>query len=77
MVFKKPLVTFLVQQHHDAVTVGVAIEMTRNDMTVIPEDGNQPLIVALSNSSDVPGKGQVPHWYMGYDVNLAHEESHI
>ena len=63
-------VTRLVQQHHDAVTVGVAVEMTCDDITVLPEDGNQPLVVALSYSSDVSGKGQVAHWYMGYNVHL-------
>lgn len=69
--------TLLVQQHHDAVTMGVAIEMSRNDVTVLPADGDQPLVVALSYSSGVPDKGQVPHWYMSYDVHLEQEVSRI
>lgn len=62
--------TLLVQQHHDAVTVGVAIKMTRDDITVLPEDGHQPLVVALSNGGDVPGEGQVAHGHVTYDVHL-------
>lgn len=71
------LFTLLVQQHHDAVPVGVAIEMSRNDITVLPEDGDQPLVVALSNGGGVSGKGQVPHWYMSYDEHLEQEVRHI
>lgn len=67
----------LVQQHHDAVTVGVPIEVPRNDMTVLPEDGDQPLVLALSYSRGVSGKGQVPHWYVSYDVHLEQEVTHI
>lgn len=62
--------TLLVQQHHDAVSMGVAIEMPRDDVTVLPADGHQPLIVALSDSSGVSDEGQVPHRYMSYDVHL-------
>lgn len=68
------LFTLLVQQHHDAVAVGVAIKMPRDDITVLPEDGDQPLVVALSDSSDVPGERQVSHWHMTNDVHL---ESHV
>lgn len=64
------LFTLLVQQHHDAVTVGVAIKMTRDDITVLPEDGDQPLVVVLSNGGDVPGEGQVAHGHVTYDVHL-------
>lgn len=69
--------TLFVQQHHDAVTVGVAIEMSGNDVTVLPADGDQPLVVALSHSSDVSDKGQVPHRHMSDDVHLEREVSHI
>lgn len=64
----------MVQQHHDAVTVGVAIKLPRDDITVLPEDGDQPLVVALSDSGDVPGEGQVSHWNMTNDVHL---ETHV
>lgn len=67
------LFTLLVEQHHDAVTVRVAVEMSCNDMTVLPEDGDQPLVVTLSYSSGASGKRQVPHRYMGYDVDLEQE----
>lgn len=62
--------TLVVQQHHDAVTVGVAVKMPRDDAAVLPEDGDQPLVVALSDSGDVPGEGQVPHWHVADDVHL-------
>lgn len=62
--------TVLVQQHHDAVSMGVAIEMSRDDMTVLPEDGNQFLVVTLSYSSDASGKGQEAHRHVGYDEHL-------
>lgn len=68
--FQLVFFTSLVQQHHEAVSMCVPIEMSRNDMTVLPEDGDQPLVVALSHSSGVSGKGQVTHWYMGYNVHL-------
>lgn len=50
--------------------MGVAIKMTCNDVTVLPEDGEQLLVVALSDGGDVPGEGQVAHWHMTYDVHL-------
>lgn len=64
----------MVQQHHDAVTVGVAIKMARDDITILPEDGDQPLVVALSDSRDVPGEGEISHWHVTNDVHL---ESHV
>lgn len=60
----------MVQQHHDAVAVGVAIEMTGDDRTVLPADGDQPLVEVFFKSSGVPQKGLVPHWYVSYDVDL-------
>lgn len=67
----------MVQQHHDAVAVGVAVEMSGNDVTVLPADGDQPLVVASSYRSGVSDKGQVPHRDMSYDVHLDQEVSHI
>ena len=69
--------TLLVQQHHDAVAVGVAVEMSGDDVTVLPADGDQPLVVASSYRSGVSDIGQVPHRDMSYDVHLDQEVSHI
>ena len=69
--------TLLVQQHHDAVAVGVAVEMSGNDVTVLPADGHQPLVVALSYRSGVSDKGQVAHRDMSYNVHLDQEVGHI
>lgn len=69
--------TFLVQQHHDTVSMGVAVEMPSNNITVLPKDGNQSLVVYLSDGSDVSGKGKVTHRYMGYDVHLEQVEGHV
>lgn len=69
--------TLLVQQHHDAVTVGVAIEMSSNDVAVLPADGDQPLVVALPYSRGVPDEGQVPHRNVSDDVHLERHGSHI
>ena len=62
--------TFFIQQHHDAVSMGVAIEVACDDMAVLSKDGHQPLVVVLSNSSDVSGKRQVSNRHMCYDENL-------
>lgn len=62
--------TLLVQQHHNAVAVGVAIELARDDTTVLPEDGKQPLVVALSDGGGVPGEGQVSHRHVADDIHL-------
>lgn len=32
--------TLLIQQHHDAVAVGVAVEMSGDDVAVLPADGH-------------------------------------
>lgn len=69
-------ITLLVQQHHDAVTVGVAIEMSRDDVTVLPEDRHQPLVVALRHGGGVSGKGQVTDRNVGDDVHLQCEREH-
>jgi len=65
--------TLLVQQHHNAVSVGVAVEMSCNDTAVLPEDGDQPLVVAFSYSRGVSDKGQISHRHVGYDVYLERE----
>lgn len=67
----------MVEQHHDAVSVRVAVEMSGDDVTVLPEDGDQPLVVAYSHSSGASGKRQVPHWYVGYDVDLEQEVQEV
>lgn len=60
----------LVQQHHDAVSVGVAIKLSRNNVAELPEDGHQPLVVDFPDSGGVSIKGQESHWNVGNDVNL-------
>lgn len=62
--------TPLVQQHHDAVSVGVAVEMPGNHVSVLPEDADQPLVVAFLNSSGVFDERQIAHRNVTYDVNL-------
>lgn len=62
--------TLLVQKYHDAVSVCVSVKMSPNNMAILSEDGNQPLVVALSHSSDVSGKRQEPHRDMSNHVNL-------
>ncbi len=66
--------TLSVQQHHDAVSMGVAIEVSGDNVTVLPADCDQPLVVALSNSSGVSCKWQKPQRYMRYNVHLKQEE---
>lgn len=51
--------------------------MSGDDVTVLPEDGDQPLVVAYSHSSGASGKRQVPHWYVGYDVDLEQEVQEV
>lgn len=62
--------TLLIQQHHDAVAVGVAVEMSGDDVAVLPADGHQSLVVLLPDGGDVPGEGQVAHWHVADDVDL-------
>ena len=62
--------TFFIQQHHDAVSVGVAIEVACDHMAVLSKDVHQPLVVALSYSGDVSGKRQVSDRHMCYDEHL-------
>lgn len=50
--------------------MGVAVEMSRDDVAVRPEDGDQPLVVALPHGGGAPGVGQVPHRYVSDDVHL-------
>lgn len=75
-VFRSTLLVFLalfIQQHHDAVSVGVAIKLPCNNMAVLPEDGHQPLIVAPSDGGGVPDEGQVSHRDVGDDVHLQYK----
>lgn len=44
--------------------------MSRDDVAVRPEDGDQPLVVALPHGGGAPGVGQVPHRYVSDDVHL-------
>lgn len=69
--------TLLVQQHHDAVAVGVAIEMPGDDVAVLPADGHQPLVVALPDGGGVTDEGQVTHWDVSYDVDLRWGGSYV
>lgn len=62
--------TVWTEQHHEAVSVGVAVEVPCDDMAVLSEDGHQPLVVVLANSRGVSGKRQVSNWHMCYDENL-------
>lgn len=62
--------TLLIQQHHDAVAVGVAVEMPGDDVAVLPADGHQPLVVALPDGGGVTDEGQVTHRDVSYDVDL-------
>lgn len=65
-----PSFTSLVQQHHDAVPVGVAVEMSGDNRSVFPEDADQPLVVAFLNGGGVFDKRQVTHRNVSNDVNL-------
>lgn len=55
--------------------MGVAVELSRDDITVLSEDGDQPVVVSLSDGGDVSGEGQEPHGNVCYDVNLENKEN--
>lgn len=68
-------ITLFVQQHHDAVSVGVAVEMSGDHVTEPPEDGDQPLVVALPDSRGVSSEWQVTDRHVSDDEDLGEEDT--
>lgn len=63
-------ITSVILKDHDAVSVGVAIELSGYDVAVVSEDLHQLFVVDFAHGGGVEGVRQVTNWNVSDDVDL-------
>lgn len=63
-------ITVFIRENHKAVSVGVAVELSRDDRAVFSENLHQFLVIVLPHCWGSRCVRKIPHWNVCYDVHL-------